>query len=116
MRVVPLAAGLLLLPLSGHAWSKVVPGYTKCARVVVKGGAKAKVAVRHVPCSTGRAVAQGYYDVVGGKPDGHTSDGSIYYRVQGFRCTTGLGGSEGFCSHRDQKVLLSTRSDDGFPY
>ena len=109
-----LAATVLVLATTASA--KIVPGYTKCSRVAVGKGAKAKVAVRRVSCAKGHAVARGYYAAVGGTPDGHNADGSIYFAVEGFHCSTGLGGSQGFCSHRDQKVLLSVRTDDAWPY
>ena len=105
-----------VLVLATTAAAKLVPGYTKCARVAVGKSAKAKVAVRRTSCAEGRTVARGYYAAVGGTPDGHNADGSIYFAVEGFHCSTGLGGSQGFCSHRDQKVLLSVRTDDAWPY
>ena len=49
-------------------------------------------------------------------PDGSTRSRGIFYRVRGFRCSTGLAGSEGFCIRGRQHIALSTRSDDHFPF
>lgn len=81
-----------------------------CQRVEVKGGFKAKVHVDgRATCNEGRRVARRFYKRVGGPWDGKTGDGRIYYRILGYKCTTGLGGSEGFCSKPHRSVEVSTR-------
>jgi hypothetical protein len=75
------------------------------------------VTVRGVACSTGRDVARGFFERIssGDDWDGRASDGSIYYVVDGFRCGTGLGGSQGFCHHGRQRIETSVRTDDRWP-
>lgn len=77
-------------------------------------GVKIRVATVLVPCSEGRVVATAYFERVrsGDRYDGKTGDGSIYYSVDGFRCLTGLAGSQMYCHHRDRRVFASSRPED----
>ena len=82
------------------------------------GDSKARVVVRGVSCGVGHSVARDYYQRIydGDSRDGRASDGSIYYAVDGFRCGTGLGGSEAFCHHGRQLIDMSIRTDERWPY
>jgi hypothetical protein len=87
---------------------------TPCHPVNVDGGTRVRVATVRVPCRVGREVAAGYFERVlnGDRYDGKTRDGSIYYSVGGFRCLTGLAGSQMFCHHHDRQVFASRRPED----
>ncbi len=65
---------------------------TPCHSVEVES-TKIRVAVVDVQCERGREVAVGYFERALDEDhfDGKTGDGSIYYKVAGFRCLTGLG-------------------------
>ena len=91
---------------------------TVSSRVRVAGDSKARVVVRGVSCGVGHSVARDYYQRIydGDSRDGRASDGSIYYAVDGFRCGTGLGGSEAFCHHGRQLIDMSIRTDERWPY
>lgn len=77
-------------------------------------GTKVRVATIRVSCATGREVAAGYFEraLSGDRFDGKTSDGSIYFDVDGFRCLTGLAGSQAYCRHRGRWVYASSRPED----
>ena len=117
-RSLAVASLTLVFALVPSAAPALEPGFTKCARVAVAGGAKARVAARRVTCAAGREVARVFYQRIydGDEWDGRASDGSIYYAIMGFRCGTGLGGSEGFCHHGAQRIDMSIRTDERFPY
>lgn len=84
-----------------------------CHPVKVEG-TNVRVATVRVPCKMAREVASGYFErtLKGDRFDGKTGDGSIYYDVDGFRCLTGLSGTQMFCRHHDQKVYASSRPED----
>jgi hypothetical protein len=69
-----------------------------CHSVRVEG-TKIRVAAVRTSCKAGREVASEYFErtLNGDHFDGKTGDGSIYYDVNGFRCLTGLGGSQMYC-------------------
>jgi len=120
LRTVILALALIALLLTSEARTQaaVAKGFTKCSRVQVAGGSKSRVVVRGVPCAVGHTVARDYYQRIydGDTWDGRASDGSIYYAVDGFRCGTGLGGSEAFCHHGRKHIDMSIRTDERWPY
>lgn len=84
-----------------------------CHSVEVKS-TRIRVAVAGASCELGREVSVGYFvrALEGDHFDGKTGDGSVYYKVDGFRCLTGLGGSQMYCRHRDEVVYASNRPED----
>jgi hypothetical protein len=114
-RVAALAAGAVLAAVVSML--AIGPGgasaATPCHSIEVEG-VKARVAVAGVSCEVGREVAAGYYSRVLAEdhPDGRTAEGWIYFEVDGFRCTTGLGGSQAFCSRHDEWVYASSQPED----
>lgn len=77
-------------------------------------GTKDRVATVRAPCKEAREIASAYFErtLSGDRFDGITDDGSIYYDVAGFRCLTGLGGSQMFCRHHDRRIYASSRPED----
>lgn len=110
-----LAGGALVAAaiLSLAAPPGVASAATPCHSVEVKR-TKIRVAVAGVSCELGREVATGYFERTLNEDrfDGTTGDGSIYYEVDGFRCLTGLGGSQVWCRHHDESVYASSRPED----
>lgn len=104
-----LAAALLSFVAGPAAASAAAP----CHSVDVEG-TKVRVAVVGASCELGREVAVDYFErALNEEPfDGKTGDGSIYYEVDGFRCLTGLGGSQMYCRHHDEWVYASSRPED----
>jgi hypothetical protein len=107
--IATLAMTLLALAASSSSATAAAP----CHSVRVDG-TKIRVATVRTSCSTGREVASDYFErtLSGDHFDGKTGDGSIYYDVGGFRCLTGLGGSQMYCHHRNRWVYGSSRPDD----
>jgi len=105
-------AGLLLVGLSlppEHA----VAGDEACGKVTAAVGGKAKVAAVKTNCRKARRVAIGYYKrIKAGDEDGRNPSLGIFYRVGGYKCFTGLGGSQAFCMAGKRRVFASTRPDD----
>ncbi len=85
-----------------------------CGRPVVAGGTRARVATKRVGCELGREVATIYYERLSGGDhwDGRGGNGAIFYAIRGFRCFTGLGGTQMFCRSAARLVLASTRPED----
>lgn len=111
----PLAVAVIaLLGLPGPALA------SKRCGTRVTGGRYAKVLVARgsVSCVTARGVARAYYRKIrtGAPFDGRLPDGSIYFLAGGFRCSTGLGGSQGFCASGRRRIFMSVRIGDGWPY
>lgn len=106
---VVLGGVLLVLGIGSADASAAAP----CHSVEVEG-TKIRVAVVGAPCELGREVAVGYFDRALREDhfDGKTTDGSVYYDVDGFRCFTGLGGSQMYCRHHDEWVYASSRPED----
>ncbi len=104
-----IALGALFLLLASPA-SAARP----CRGVPIDKGVKAKVATVRVECRLGREVATIYFERVrsGDDWDGKTGDGSIFYSVKGFRCLTGLAGTQMFCHRQNRRVFASTRPGD----
>lgn len=99
--------GLLSLPGSALA-------ARPCKSISIGEEAKARVATVGVSCQFGRKIAERYFERVlnGERFDGRTRDGSIYYAVKGFRCLTGLAGTQMFCRRHDRLVFASSRPGD----
>ena len=90
-------------------------GTRACGKVKAATGGKARVAAVKTNCKKARRVAVGYYKRQDRNPwnwDGKNQSGLIFYRVRGYRCFTGLGGSQAFCSAGNRRVLASTRKGD----
>ncbi|HEU4737885.1 MAG TPA: hypothetical protein VFS54_02250 [Solirubrobacterales bacterium] len=85
-----------------------------CESISIGEDAKAKVATVGVSCRFGRKIADRYFEraLNGERHDGKTQDGSIYYAVKGFRCLTGLAGTQMFCQRHDRWVFASSRQGD----
>lgn len=110
------AAGLLLLGaalLFLAVGTRAARAATPCHSVEV-GHTKIRVAVAGPSCELGREVAIGYYEraLDGGHFDGTNTEGAVYYEVDGFRCVTGLAGSQIWCRHHDESVYASSRPED----
>lgn len=108
--------GAILIAAAALALGAVPDGASAaapCHSVEVEG-TKVRVAVVGVSCDLGREVAVGYFERALNEDhfDGKTGDGSIYYEVDGFRCLTGLGGSQMWCRHHDESVYASSRQED----
>jgi hypothetical protein len=105
--------GMLLLGMSLS--TPVASAKSKaCGKVKAATGGKARVAAVKTNCRKARRVAGGYYERQEQNPwnwDGKTSLG-IFYRVGGYRCFTGLGGSQAFCMAGNRRVFASTRPGD----
>ncbi len=112
-RLAVAIALLSMAQLALGATSSNATAAVPCHSVTVEG-AKIRVAAVRASCKTGREVAGGYFErVLGGDHfDGKTGDGSIYYDVDGFRCLTGLGGSQMYCHRRNRWVYGSSRPED----
>jgi hypothetical protein len=115
-RSIGVILGTALLPaalLSLISGPGVASAASPCYPVEVEG-TKIQVAVTSASCEVGREVAIGYFErvLVEEHPDGKTGNGSVYYEVEGFRCLTGLGGSQMFCHHGDESVFASSRPED----
>ena len=104
---------LMTALLSFTVGSQTASAASPCHPVEVEA-TKIRVAVTAASCEVGREVAVGYFErgLAEDHPDGKTRDGSIYYEVDGFRCLTGLGGSQMFCHHDDESVFASSRPED----
>ena len=109
-----LSVGALVMTLAFGAVESSGAGAAGPCHPVTVEGAKVRVATVRAPCKTGREVASGYFQRIlsGDGFDGKTSDGSIYYDVNGFRCLTGLGGSQMYCHHHNRWVYASSRPAD----
>lgn len=86
---------------------------TPCHSVEVEG-MRVRVAKVGLACREARQIAVTYFERIlnGDSYDGKTRDGSTFYSVRGFRCLTGLGGSQMFCRHGDRRVFASDRPED----
>jgi hypothetical protein len=86
---------------------------TPCHSVEV-GSTDIRVAVVDASCELGREIGLLPRPVRNSRDrfDGKTGDGSVYYDVDGFRCLTGLGGSQMYCRHHDKSVYASSRPED----
>jgi hypothetical protein len=104
---------LMAALLSSTVGSETASAASPCHPVEVEA-TKIRVAVTAASCEIGRQVAVGYVEraLAEERPDGKTPDGSVYYEVDGFRCLTGLGGSQLFCHHGDESVFASSRPED----
>jgi hypothetical protein len=86
-----------------------------CGKVKAATGGKARVAAYKTNCQKARKVAVGYYKRRAADPmdwDGMNPKLGIFYRVGGYKCFTGLGGSQAFCMVGKRRVLASTRPED----
>lgn len=85
-----------------------------CRAITVDKTVNAKVATLRVSCRSARRVAKLYFEriLAGDRFDGKTSDGRIFFSVKGFRCLTGLGGSQAYCRRRGHWVFASTKPGD----
>lgn len=86
-----------------------------CGKVKAATGGEARVAAVRTSCRKARRVAVGYYERRDLDPmdwDGVDPRLGIYYQVRGYRCFTGLGGSQAFCMAGKRRVFASTRSGD----
>lgn len=103
-----LVAALIVFFDSGRATAAA-----PCDSVEVES-TKIRVAVTDTSCEVRREVAVQYFQWVQDEDhfDGKTADGSVYYEVEGFRCLTGLGGSQMYCRHQDEAVYASGRPED----
>jgi hypothetical protein len=94
--LVALAAGLGL-PATAAA--------QHCGRVKLAGGGKAKVRIVHgdVGCGKARLVIKSAYHAEASRHWDGTGNYGVYWRVRGFQCSIGLGGSETFCRRGSSK-------------
>jgi hypothetical protein len=115
-RLIGIALGPAVLAaalLAFAAGSGAASAASACHPVEVEG-TKIRVAVAAASCEVGREVGVGYFErALAEEPfDGKTGDGSVYYEVDGFRCLTGLGGSQLFCHRHDESVFASSSPED----
>lgn len=107
--LVGVSLGFLAAPGGASASAK------PCGKVKAATGGKARVAAYKTTCQKARKVAVGYYERQATDPmnwDGKHPTLGIYYRVRGYRCFTGLGGSQAFCMAGNRRILASTRNGD----
>jgi hypothetical protein len=109
-----LASAVALTAAALAAHPSPAAAASRCQPVKLDEGVKIRVATVGVPCGEGREVATTYFErtLSGDHYNGKTTDGSIYYSVNGFRCLTGLGGSQMYCRHHDRRVFGSSRPED----
>jgi hypothetical protein len=112
-RVRTAIASLVTLVLLGVA----VPAQAasqRCGRIAIGNGIKAKVRVVQgaVRCGKARLVIKSAYHAEATRHWDGDGNYGVYWRVRGFSCSTGLGGSETFCRRGSKRVDGSTRSDD----
>lgn len=117
MKVPPLivALGLGIVLLSGFSPDDALAKTRTCGNVATATGGKARVAAAKTSCRKARQVAIGYYERQERNPwdwDGKDPTMGIFYRVGGYRCFTGLGGSQAFCTAGKRRVFASTRPGD----
>jgi hypothetical protein len=87
-----------------------------CGRVYVPTRG---VRVVHGPvsCRRARSLIKATYHAEDSRHwGGHGSELGIYWRVQRWRCYTGLGWSESFCFRGGREVDGSTRRNDGWHF
>jgi hypothetical protein len=116
-RSIAITCVLLALGLTVGTGSAL--GAKRCgrARLVDGGSAKVMVLRGHVTCAgAGRLIRAVFWASATRDWDGKDSNGSIYWRVRGWRCTPGLGSSQFFCSRGHKEVDGSTRTDDGWSF
>jgi hypothetical protein len=108
--LIPVLAAAVGLPLLLAAPATAA---RPCGPIKVTEGAKARVATVGVSCSEGKEVASTYYQRLA---DGDHWDGkahnAIYFQIDGFRCFTGLGGTQMMCRSQQRWVLASVRPED----
>jgi hypothetical protein len=106
--------GMLLFGMS--ASTPVASAGTKaCGKVAAATGGKARVAAVKTNCRKARKVAIGYYKRQDRNPwdwDGKDPYMGIFYKVGGYKCFTGLGGSQAFCMAGKRRIFASTRPGD----
>lgn len=105
-------AAVLLFGLSPSA-EEASAKAKACGKVKLATGGKARVAAVKTNCRRARQVAIGYYErrATGSGWDG-IGPGGIFYRVRGYRCFTGLGGTQALCRAGRQQILASARPQD----
>jgi hypothetical protein len=91
-----------------------------CGRVYVQTrGASAKVRVVRGPISCKRArslIKAAYHAEDTRHSDGYNKTFGMFWRVQGWRCYTGLAWSQAFCFRDQREADGSTRRDDGWSF
>lgn len=113
-RVAGLCVAVLSAALLSCAFQSVSASAAAPCHSVEVGSTNIRVAVAGASCELGREVSIGYFERALEEDhfDGKTGDGSVYYEVDGFRCLTGLGGSQMYCRHGDESVYASSRPED----
>ena len=109
-----MTTGLMLVSMSVSVESATA-GTKACGKVKAATGGKARVAAVKTNCRKARQVAIGYYKRQDRNPwdwDGKDPYMGIFYRVGGYKCFTGLGGSQGFCMAGKRRIFASTRPGD----
>ncbi len=103
-------AGLLLAPPALAS--------TRCGRVSVPGyhgSAKVRVVSGRVSCSHARPlIRDAFRAFITRRNDGTDPIYGLVWRVDGWRCSHGLGGSQAFCRRAGRRVDGSFRRDDGW--
>lgn len=109
-----LFSGLVVLLAAFFSLPGTASAARPCDSISISEDAKARVATVGVSCRFGRKIAERYFESVlnGERHDGKTKDGSIYYAIKGFRCLTGLAGTQMFCHRHDRWVFASSRPED----
>ena len=108
--LIPLGVVCALALLPATADAKI------CGRVLVAPGHRAKVHVVRGPLSCSdahREIALAFQAEATRHWDGTGTTG-VFWRVNGWRCSIGLGGSETFCHRGTKQVDGSFRTDDGW--
>lgn len=85
-----------------------------CKPALLEDGSVVRVATIRAPCRLARGIAGKYFKRIqqGDSFDGKSRKGLIYYAIDGFRCFTGLGGTQTWCHHHRRWVFASIRPDD----
>ena len=106
--------GMLLFGMSAST-PAASAGTKACGKVKAATGGKARVAAVKTNCRKARNVAIGYYKRQDRNPwdwDGKDPYMGIFYKVGGYKCFTGLGGSQAFCMAGKRRIYASTRPGD----
>jgi hypothetical protein len=76
--------------------------------------AKTLIAVGRLPCTSARDLISAAYSAEDTRPADGDGNRGIFWSVNYWRCSIGLGGSQTFCFQNGKEVDGSTRTDDGW--
>ena len=78
--------------------------------------AKVQVVSGSASCSGARRLIRSAFTAETNRHWNGSNDSGVFWRVNGWNCTIGLGGSETFCSRGNREIDGSFRRDDGWSF